>query len=182
MWTRRTPLPLPRGGWISRIATWWQKAHPYCERWHPLAIGIVAFFVVHRMAMSRAAFDAVMLSTAPAAISVAAIFAGFQGVVHAILLSMLRSRAVRELKKRRSYERLIGYVKAGIISLTLFVAMALLSLFANSLNLLGDAWLKFIASGLIGLFTFSLLASMRIMMLEVSMLQVPDDDAKSTTV
>lgn len=179
--TQWTSLPLPPSGWLERTILRWRRVRPYYERWHPLASGLVAFLVVHHMTMSRTAFDAVMLSTAPAAISVAAIFAGFQGAVHAILLSMLRSRVVRGLKKTGAYDRLIGYVKAGIVSLTLFVAAALLTLFANSLGLLGDGWLKFIASVLIGLFTFSLMASLRIMMLEVSMLEVADDESQGAT-
>jgi hypothetical protein len=152
-----------------RIPEYWEMLYPWV---FGLAAGVGAF----QLPVDKTTFGNLLKDAAPAAISVAAIFAGFQGAIHAILLSMLRSRVVRNLKRSGSYDRLIGFIRSGILSLTVFVAVSLLAVFLNALNLWSGGW-AFATAALIGLFTHSLMSSVRVMMLEVAMLQVPDDDA-----
>ena len=138
-------------------------------------LGFVCAIVVSRIGITKLQFSSLIKDVLPVAISVAAIFAGFQGAIHAILLSMLRSRVVRAMRKEDVYKRLIGFIRAGFGTLTLFVAVALGVLVLISLDLFPDKAAKWTSASLIGLFIWALLASVRVTLVEVKMLHHSDE-------
>ena len=137
-------------------------------------LGFVCAIVVSRIGITKLQFSSLIKDVLPVAISVAAIFAGFQGAIHAILLSMLRSRVVRAMRED-VYKRLIGFIRAGFGTLTLFVAVALGVLVLISLDLFPDKAAKWTSASLIGLFIWALLASVRVTLVEVKMLHHSDE-------
>lgn len=150
------------------LGLWWEKLYP-------LLAGIACGWLIYRTAIDKRVFGALLKDVIPAALSIAAIFAGFQGAVHAILLTMLRSRIVRAMRRTDAYDRLISFVRAGFTTLITFVIAALTVLVLNSFDALSDRAVKWSAAILIALFVWSLLASVRITLLEVKMLASPDD-------
>lgn len=147
----------------------------WLERLYPLAGGVACALVMAKAGVSKPQFDSLVKDVVPVAVSVAAIFAGFQGAVHAILLSMLRSRVVRAMRKEDMYGRLIGFIRSGFGTLTLFVAASIFVLVSISLNKFPDYAAKWTAAGLLGLFVWALLASVRVTLVEVRMLHNPDE-------
>jgi len=160
---------------IGEISRKFDPIREFWERIYPWVGGIVFGLLCSRIPIDAKGFERVFSDVIPLAIAVAAIFAGLQGAMHAILLSMLKSRAARRLKQRNYWERLIGYVRLGITSLVVFIAFGMIMIVLHAAGKCPEFYVS-ITSGLIGLFSFSVIASLRIMLLEIKMLAIPDDD------
>jgi hypothetical protein len=144
-----------------------------------VVIGVISAAALVYAGIDRTAFDKLIKDVMPTAISIAAIFAAFQGAVHAILLSMLGSRLIRAMKKNHKWDRLIWFIREGFLTLILFVVSAMVILVLISLNRFNDGASKWTAAVLLGLFVWSLAASIRITLLEVKMLHQVDVPAAS---
>lgn len=145
------------------------------EMWYPLLGGVAVAATVYAASVNKESFDKLLKDVVPAALSIAAIFAGFQGAIHAILLTLLRTRIVRAMRKTDSYKLLISYVGAGFATLMLFVSCSLSVLAITAFDLYPEKLVRSGAAVLIGLFAWSLLASVRITVLEVKLLNHPDE-------
>lgn len=173
------PIELPPPTATERRRRVSLKFDPVWNAWeecYPWVGGIsVGWLCYHSASVDSAKFGHVLTDVLPLAISVAAIFAGLQGAMHAILLSMLKSRAARTLKQRHLWGRLIRYVRLGITSLVAFVALGMTIIVMRTVGHIFTAF-EGITAALVGVFAFSIIASLRIMLLEIKMLSVPDDD------
>lgn len=150
------------------------------ERWeklYPLLGGLLCALLIWKGNVTKVTFEKLIKDAVPSAIAVAAIFAGFQGAIHAVLLSMLNSRIVRIMRRGQGepYARLIGFMRSGFGTLILFVAMALGVVVVYDLDLLPDKAIRLVSAACTGLFAWSLLASVRISMIEVQLLKMPDE-------
>jgi hypothetical protein len=141
-----------------------------CEYWYPLALGIGSLVATLFVQIGQAQFDKLMNDAAPIAISVAAIFAGFQGAIQAILLSMVKSRVIKQLKEADLFDPLIGYVRDGTMTLIIFVAAAMLVVLLRSFGI-GIVHQKLIAGILVGLFVYSIAASVRIVLIMMRLIR-----------
>lgn len=167
------------------------------ESMYPLLLGLGLFLLCWFTEFGESGYTDLLSKAAPTAISVAAILAGFQGTIHAILLAMQRSRAVRRLKMTGHYNRLIHFIAQGVTSLLLFVGVAIavvtieateshpwalvparMSNAANTLLgclSLSASWEVFNVALLVGLFTYSMLSSFRVIRLILLMLKLEAD-------
>ncbi|MFG0249062.1 MAG: hypothetical protein ACF8OB_09275 [Phycisphaeraceae bacterium JB051] len=172
------------------------------ESWHPFFIGFVCMVVIWSFDTSHAKFSVLLKETGPLAVSVAAILAGFQGTVHAILLSMLRTRIVKGLQKNEQYDYLVKYISEAIFSLIVFVVFALAALAIDatntSISLACPQWIcviftfivkviflpaslsAFATGFLVGLFIYAILASIRIMRLNIQILTASNNTLKDS--
>ena len=171
---RTTDLPPPTQ--LERLRRWlrWVGVRRWIEALHPLILGIVAGSSFRWVELTELQALKINDDVLPLAVSVAAILAGFQGAMHAIFLAVIRSRTVRHLRDKNAYASLMRYIWSGVVSLVLFVAVAMIVISLNALDLLPD-WPRTIYGVLVGLFTFSLLASSRIMLLLLRLLKHADE-------
>lgn len=153
------------------------------EKWWPLGAGIAAGALSLCCRFTADNYDALLSRVAPTAISVAAIFAGFQGTTHTILLSMRDSRVMRVLRSEGAFDTLVGYVGRGVMSLVLFVAVSMIALTVQATQPQPEgasggasaSWAGKLVIGLVvGLFVYALGASWRIVNLVMRMLRVSD--------
>jgi hypothetical protein len=107
----------------ERLVAW--KVSEYWESWYPTGCGGLTFIVVLLYPISAVSYKAFIKDVVPTAVSVAAILAGFQGTIHTILLSIRKSRAVRELQQSGHFTKLVSFVGSGVLSLLIFVAVAM---------------------------------------------------------
>jgi hypothetical protein len=140
------------------------------ESWYPLILGAAAFAATRFATIGETEFGKLMDDAAPIAISVAAIFAGFQGAIQAILLSMAKSRVIRKLKEADLFEPLVSYVRDGMMTLIIFVVMAMLVVLLRSLGI-DIPHQKFISGLLVGSFVYSIAASVRIVLIMMKLIR-----------
>lgn len=95
--------------------------------------------------------------------------------MHAIFLAVIRTRTVRYLRNKNAYRSLMRYIRSGVISLILFVAIAMLVISAAALDMVPN-WHRGVYAVLLGIFTFSLLAGNRVLMLLLRLLQEADEE------
>jgi hypothetical protein len=146
----------------------------WIEALHPIVFGIGAGVSFHWVSLTDVQVSNINEDVLPLAVSVAAILAGFQGAMHAIFLAVIGSRTVLFLRKKNAYKSLMRYIRSGVISLVVFVAMAMMVIVLSALSLLPD-WPRTVYGFLVGLFTYSLLATTRIMLILLRLLDHADN-------
>ena len=144
------------------LGKFWEWSYPF------IGAALSVWWVCkHRIGYPQ--FDKLLKNSVPLAVSVAAVLAGFQGTVHAMLLAMLDKEPVTFLRQIGLYGRLVRFVRWGITSLLTFVAVALAVLGADDLGRINGYYITILAI-LLGLFVYALLASFRIVLIIVRML------------
>jgi hypothetical protein len=175
--TTPTPAPnLPPLTRQQRLKAWAREnsVKRRWEEWHPYAIAGVLFIVCLFITLDANTFQSVMKDLTPVAVSVAAIMAGFQGAMHAILLSASGSRKMKRLRTTDTFKLLMRYIRSGIVSLVIFVAVAMLIMTVYAVGKWPGLY-RIPFALLLGTFAFSLASSLRIMLLLLSL--IDDDDS-----
>jgi hypothetical protein len=169
---RELPPPMHIERLRATLDRWGVRRHWEC--WHPLIVGVTLGSVMLFVRITDQQAEKINSAVLPLAVSVAAILAGFQGAMHAIFLAVIRTKTVRYLREKNAYQSLMRYIRSGVVSLVAFVAVAMFVITAASLDLM-PSWYRFTYGLLVAIFTFSLLAGTRIMMLLLRLLQHADD-------
>jgi hypothetical protein len=149
----------------------------HVEGWLPLLLAVAAGAAMRWVEVSEVQAAKLNADVLPLAVSVAAILAGFQGAMHAIFLAVIRTRTVRYLREKNAYGSLMQFIWTGVVSLVAFVAVAMTVISLNAVDLLPQ-FPRVIYGVLVGLFTFALLSSSRIMLLLLRLLKHADEQVK----
>lgn len=166
---------------------WRKRWGKRCEMYHPLCGGVLAAGLIWVTGIGETGYVKLLGTVLPAAITVAAILAGFQGTTHAILLTLLRSKIVQQLKRAGLYDDLIGYVYRAVIALLGFVVVAVAIMAVDIVK--ADPWGWIVGGGALTLgkvkitwptvnagilgggFVYATLVSARVMRLVVKLLR-----------
>lgn len=105
------------------MANIWEQVEGFIESWCPWILGLslpLVYLVFFQGHVSAAKF----IEMNKLVIGVAAIGVGFLGTTKAILVSISESRVMKRIRQSGEYERLLGYLFAGVWSC---LALVLLS-------------------------------------------------------
>lgn len=141
------------------------------EQFGPALCGVVAGALALKTGLSGTAFDSLVEHALPEAMTVAAIFAGFQATAQSVLLSMLDSPAWKVLTSRNADDRLIDYHWSAIWTLLAFVACCLVVICARAMEHDVTAWASYYPALLVTTAVWGAFSNWRIIRLMIRLLK-----------
>lgn len=151
----------------KRYVEW--KLDAIIESWYPEVFGAFVLLAVWLMGVDEKTYDKLMKQLLPVAISVAAIFAGFQGTVYSIMLSLYDRRVIKKLRDWGVYEKLVDYITWANRYLISFISISFLVLYVNIIS--SSDWRNLILAVLSSVAITSFIASCRVMSLITKILK-----------
>lgn len=162
---------VPPDNWYARAQDWCDryKIAGRIERYGPIALAVGSGIVAAMLFHSSKAMNRAVVAVLPTALSVVAIFAGFQAVSLSIMIAASTTELAKRLSQWGELARVADYLRTAILTVGLFsvVGIGFLTSHALGLRLRGPSGIE---PGLLALtFVWAILATLRLSLLMVKL-------------